>query len=530
MITSSDGPPADSSSWRVLRRLLGRLRAVSHRDDWLEEALDTLVALVDADRGLVSIREAGGDYVVHARGAEGALRKEEWQEASQSLVRRVHREGRSIVWEAGEDGSASLASLGIVAAAAAPIGPVGGEGAPVGVLYVDLRRPRRLLGARDLELLEAVADMVAVLLDRHRALAHARTVLADTRAAAQAPSLRELLAPESMAGLRGEIASLGDATPVLVTGESGTGKTLLCRAIAEAGERRPIVRALLGSSDDLNTISSELFGHARGAFSGATRRRVGLVEQADGGVLVLDEVLSLPAHAQQLLLDLTQFGTYRPLGWTGREPRRTDVRLLSATNGDLDGAVAAGRFREDLLYRLAGARLHLPPLRARREDVVPLAQGMLARLDPERAWGFALPLRRRLTDPALRWPGNLRQLAMVVRRARDRALAEDADADTLDLRHVRDADLVGGAGGSTAPPRQAPARPATPSTPGDAYAALQAERAALEERERAVLRAALDAHDGVVARVARTLGVPRTTLVSRLERLGVERRGRGGRA
>ena len=94
MITSSDGPPADSSSWRVLRRLLGRLRAVSHRDDWLEEALDTLVALVDADRGLVSIREAGGDYVVHARGAEGALRKEEWQEASQSLVRRVHREGR----------------------------------------------------------------------------------------------------------------------------------------------------------------------------------------------------------------------------------------------------------------------------------------------------------------------------------------------------------------------------------------------------------------------------------------------------
>ncbi|HJL47914.1 MAG TPA: hypothetical protein RMG45_18805, partial [Polyangiaceae bacterium LLY-WYZ-15_(1-7)] len=84
MITSSDGPPADSSSWRVLRRLLGRLRAVSHRDDWLEEALDTLVALVDADRGLVSIREAGGDYVVHARGAEGALRKEEWQEASQS--------------------------------------------------------------------------------------------------------------------------------------------------------------------------------------------------------------------------------------------------------------------------------------------------------------------------------------------------------------------------------------------------------------------------------------------------------------
>ncbi|MFK7998591.1 MAG: sigma 54-interacting transcriptional regulator, partial [Polyangiales bacterium] len=302
----------------MLRRLLHRLRSVSSRDDWLEEALDTLVGFLDADRGIVSVREAGGDFVVYARSADGQLSREEWQEASQSVVRRVHETNASVRWEIGEEGSTSLASLGIVAAAGAPIRPVGRSGPPTGVIYIDYRRPRRLLSADDLELLETVGDMVAVLLDRGQQIARAENASVESSHTPQ-PTLKELLAPESMRHLRDELASVGEDTPLLITGESGTGKTMLCRAIAESGARRPTVRALLGSSDDLNTITSELFGHERGAFSGAARRRVGLVEQANGDVLILDELLNLPSHAQQLLLDITQFGTYRPLGWAGRD-------------------------------------------------------------------------------------------------------------------------------------------------------------------------------------------------------------------
>ena len=501
------------SSWAMLRRLLRQLRAVSHRDDWLEQALDSLVAFLEADRGVISIREAGGDFVVYARSAEGELSRDEWQEASQSVVRRVHQTGRSVVWEIGDEGSASLASLGIVAAAGAPIRPVGSEGPPTGVIYIDYRRPRRLISDTDLEVLEAIGDMVAVLLERSREVARAQQVAADTRVANGHPSLEELLAPESMSAVREELATLGADTPLLVTGESGTGKTLLCQAIAEAGSRRPVVRALLGSTDDLNTLTSELFGHERGAFSGAGRRRVGLVAQADGGVLILDELLSLPHHAQQLLLDVTQFGTFRPLGWTGRDPQRTDVRLIAATNGDLEAAVAVGRFREDLMYRLAGARIHVPALRERREDIAPLAQGILARLDPGEDWRLSLGLRRWLAAPELRWPGNVRQLAMAIRRARDRCLAEDPQSRELTEAHVRERDVHD---------PLLPDRP-VPVAEAESYESLERARDALDEKERTLIQRELERQEGVVARVARALKIPRTTLASRLERLGIER-------
>ncbi|MBX3249092.1 MAG: sigma-54-dependent Fis family transcriptional regulator [Myxococcales bacterium] len=509
MTWRAPGDLTDEQAWRALARLLGRLRAVAYRPDWLEECLDALVVLLEVDRAFVVVHGDGGDHVVEARGTRGRVSAEEHREVSATMMREARRTRTTVRWEIGDDGpSESLAHHGIVAAVAVPLHPVGGEGPTMGSLYLDYRVPRRRLDATALDLLTAVADLVAVLLDRQRALREAHHALDDARRDDVGPSLDALLEPASMASLRAEVASLGESTPVLVTGESGTGKTLLCRAIAKAGRRRPIVRALLGASDDLNTITSELFGHERGAFSGASTKRVGLVEQAHGGTLILDEVLSLPAHAQQLLLDVTQFGTYRPLGWTGREPKRADLRILAATNGDLDRAMAEGRFRSDLFYRLAGAHLRLPPLRARRAEIAGLAQGMLARLDPDRSWRLSLSARERLADEELSWPGNLRQLQRVIERARDRALADDADADVIDVSHLA---------------IEAPAASSADRSPAtlDRYGAVREARARLDEEERRLIESTLDAHAGVVTRAARELGLPRTSLLSRMETLGI---------
>ncbi|MGO9833625.1 MAG: sigma 54-interacting transcriptional regulator [Polyangiaceae bacterium] len=331
------------------------------------------------------------------------------------------------------------------------------------------------------------------------------------------PSLEDLLSTPSMQAIRQEIESAvpGDA-PILILGESGTGKTVMALAIAEASRRLPIVRAVLGASDDLNTITSELFGHERGAFSGATGKRMGLAEFADGGTLILDEILNLPPHAQQLLLDFTQFGTYRPLGYDRAEPRRAKVRLIAATNGDLEVAIREKRMRQDLYYRLAALTIELPPLRERRDDIPSLAEKTLERVDPSRAWTLSVPLRRLLVSPSLDWSGNVRQLERAIERARERAVARDPEAAVLTPEHLEARD-VGRA------LLEAPAALRLTSTESLAvsWQKLQAERASLDEREQSLLRRALTQSRGVVAHAARGLGIARTTLSSRIEVLGI---------
>ena len=257
---------------------------------------------------------------------------------------------------------------------------------------------------------------------------------------------------------------------------------------------------------------SELFGHERGSFSGALGRRTGLVEFADGGTLILDEVLNLPSHAQQLLLDFTQFGQFRPLGWPKPEPKTSRVRLIAATNGDLTAAIAAGRFRDDLYHRIAVVTLTLPALRDRRDDLPALAESALRRADRTRAWRLDLDARRAVLSPRLQWPGNLRRLEAVVQRARLRALARDPGTEVI---AVGDLDLrePGGASGEARP---------EPLELGAAWRALGLARADLDARERTLIEDALARHDGVVARAAQELGVARTSLVSRIQTLGVK--------
>jgi two-component system response regulator AtoC len=206
-------------------------------------------------------------------------------------------------------------------------------------------------------------------------------------------------------------------TTILITGESGTGKEAVAAAIHRSSPRRdaPFVGVNCGAIPE-NLLESELFGHEKGAFTGAERAREGLISEADGGTLFLDEIGELPQSLQVKLLRALQERSIRPVG--SSQERSVDVRVLAATSRDLVADVAEGRFREDLYYRVNVIHLHLPPLRTRPEDVPVLAEHFLKR------HAARLGIESPLLDPALLpilsrygWPGNVRELENVIERA-----------------------------------------------------------------------------------------------------------------
>jgi transcriptional regulator with GAF, ATPase, and Fis domain len=526
--TGKDGPIrrdglTHETLWGRMRELVDRAFVALEKDLAVDECLDLVVDLLGADRGMVFLRQPdGGAQVINARGHKRALAPEEREEMSRTIVRRALDQDECIVWDpaAATNTSSSFALLRILAAFAAPLR--GGGPQPLGVLYVDFRDPQFVLDERRVEFFMTAAALFGAMLDQHERARTDREHLREVRSlfveSRHMPTLDELLAAPSMGTIRQELApALASDAPILILGESGTGKTILAHAIAEASGRRPIVRAVLGASDDLNTITSELFGHEKGAYSGATNKRVGLVEYANGGTLILDEILNLPPHAQQILLDFSQFGSYRPLGYDGAEPKRARVRIIAATNGDIGAAIQEKRFRQDLYYRLAGVTVDLPPLRARREDIPSLAEATLRRVDSARPWALSLPLRRLLMSPSIAWTGNVRQLEHAIERARERATMRDREATVLLAEHLASRDIDG-----------TPIESATRSTPpgaaptlSDRWQKVHADRATLEELEKDVLRQALAESSGIVAHAARALGVARTTLASRLEALAI---------
>ena len=240
------------------------------------------------------------------------------------------------------------------------------------------------------------------------------------------PAIRDLL------GLIGRVARRD--VPVSIQGESGTGKELVARAIHRSSPRKgkvftPVNCAALPE----NLIESELFGHVRGAFTGADRDRAGLIESSDGGTLFLDEIGELPMTAQAKLLRFLQEGEYRRVGEPG--VRSADVRIVAATNRNLEAAVDAGSFREDLYYRIRGVELSVPPLRARGSDITLLANHFLAR-EHEKHRGGPMLCSEEVEAVLLsyRWPGNVRELQNTMRAAH--AIA--GDARRVELEHLPD--------------------------------------------------------------------------------------------
>jgi two-component system response regulator HupR/HoxA len=283
----------------------------------------------------------------------------------------------------------------------------------------------------------------------------------------------------------------GHELAVLLNGESGTGKELLARAIHFASPRaeRPFVVENCGAVPDA-LLEAELFGHKKGAFTGAHEDRIGLFQQADGGTLFLDEIGDTSPAFQVKLLRALQEGEVRPVG--GARPAAVDVRIIAATNRDLESDVASGRFREDLYYRIAGVTLTLPPLRERPRDIPLIVEALLRKSAPAGRRFTAEAMRRLAEHP---WPGNVRQLQNEVLRAFALADGDLLGADLLTPRAER-AEAVANGGGGTLKDR-------------------------LDRVEKEILRAALVRHDGNKSRTAAELGLTRVGLRMKLERLGL---------
>ncbi|UCD75927.1 MAG: sigma-54-dependent Fis family transcriptional regulator [Phycisphaerales bacterium] len=277
---------------------------------------------------------------------------------------------------------------------------------------------------------------------------------------------------------------------VLITGENGTGKSLIAGALHRASPRASksmITVNAAGLSEGV--IESELFGHVRGAFTDAKSERIGRFEAADGGALFLDEISNLPVNLQPKLLRVLETGEFERVG--SSRTQRVDVRILSATNADIYGEVEAGRFRQDLLYRLNTVEIEIPPLRERREDILPLATHFLA--------GHAQRYRKRLTAfdagatraiLSYQWAGNVRELDHMVERAVLMADGEVVEAGDLALRPAREG-------------------------------VQQLEDLTLDEVEEVLIRKALSRFEGNVKQAAEALGLSRSGLYRRLAKYGL---------
>jgi transcriptional regulator with GAF, ATPase, and Fis domain/tetratricopeptide (TPR) repeat protein len=504
------------------------VRALSSRDrlrPLLEQVLDTLVLWTGVERGLLLLPAPDGRLAVRA--ARNLARHDltgDQLALSHTIARRAIETGDAVV------ATDALSSLGDVHASVHALKlrsvlavPLQARGETIGVVYLDDRGRKGAFGPQELAWVRVVASQAAM------AIADARDAVLLRRSARRAERARsrvEALLQEREAELhvtRVQLETVHDAretrhrydeiagrsepmrellrlvdrvtasdVPVLVFGESGTGKELVARAVHDNGarSRRPFVTENCASVPE-SLLESTLFGHVRGAFTGASATRAGLFDVADGGTLFLDEIGEMSAGMQSKLLRVLQEGEVRAVG--GERVRKVDVRVIAATHRDLSAMVAAGTFREDLFYRLNVITLRVPSLRERAEDIPLLVAHFVQKHAPGRSVKITRAATAKLT--AFAWPGNVRQLENEVRRAL--VLGEGA----IDVGDLSDDVVRGG--------------------PAARGAGLDL-RARVDALEAELVREALGKTRGNQTRAANLLGLSRFGLQKMMKRLGVK--------
>ncbi len=542
-------PPDDDRLARVLE-INRELATLRDPEQVLERVIAHAVALAQAERGFVLLRDEGGALTVHAARERAG---ESDQRFSKSIAERALATGEPVIsLNALDDermrGFASVHENMLQSVACVPVRSP--RGAPIGALYLETRTRRGHLFEREVGVLRAFADQAAIAIENARllaentrradALAHANIELEAARArlagqldqkTVQLEITRKDL-KDTRAVLRGHFGYHGlvgtsaamrrlyalvdrvkdTDIPLLITGESGTGKEVVARALHQASPRakHPFTGINCGAIP-ANLLESELFGHVKGAFTGAERERKGLFRESDGGTVLLDEIGEMPMKMQAGLLRVLQERVVRPVGGNHEEP--IDARIIAATHRDLPAMVAAGAFREDLFYRLRVVEVFVPPLRERPEDIPLLIDHFLQR--------FAVRYRREkgaVTRDAQRlladypWPGNVRQLEHVLLNAWVLSESADLDRDAFDLpppSHLLPE--------PSAPPSSR--HPATAASPPAAEAPSSNERRN-EEKQR--ILEALQHHNWNRVRAAQALQMPRRTFYRRLKDYGIQ--------
>jgi transcriptional regulator with GAF, ATPase, and Fis domain len=473
------------------------LNSETDPDSLLEAMLDMALDVVRAERGMILLSDNGGlDY--HVRLARN-LEKETISDAaefSRNVVLQAGRGKAVLAMDTGEDERLrELKSVSMYGIRSVICVPLRSRGKVIGAVYLDNRTGSSMFTPDDLRFLEAFADHAALALEN-----------AQIRKQLESENLRLQHAAEervrfdnivgrcpAMQQVYDLISKVAESSlPVLIQGESGTGKELVARAIHYNGSRRrkPFLSENCSAIPE-TLLESELFGHVKGAFTGAERDRNGLFEQADTGTLFLDEVGDMSPAMQARLLRVIQEGEVRRVG--GERRVHVDVRLVAATHRTLPDEVKAGRFREDLLYRLQVLVIHLPPLRERPGDITLLVEHFLERIGKERGRPIS-ELRSAVMERLehCRWPGNIRQLENTLQRltllAGDGPITMTVVESDRDLRRL----LVGETDGTEA-----------------IYS--------LERNEEERIREALKATGGNRTRAAKLLGISRATIFRKIK-------------
>ena len=423
---ASRSPAASSpSSGRVERDLSALLRINTAINSIqgvqaLERALlESLFEVVPAERGAVLLAGRGSDEIASTFGLEKDAGPVQGIRVSRTIVLRVLRERVSILCNDvrdSDDFGASQSLLGADVHSVLAV-PLSFGARPLGVVYLDTSRPKIRFDEGHLELLTAVAGIASVALENARQI---EWLEGENRRLRQDAEVSHNMVGEgsAMAAVLGFVAKAAptDST-VLITGESGTGKELVARALHQNSPRaaRPFVAINCAALAE-TLLESEMFGHERGAFTGAVLQKKGKIEVADGGTLFLDEVGELAPALQAKLLRVLQEHVFERVG--GTRPIKVDVRLITATNRDLKEMTRTGGFREDLFYRINVVALEMPTLRARREDI-PLLARYFASKYGERCNRRVAGISGGALDCLMRyeWPGNVRELENAIERA-----------------------------------------------------------------------------------------------------------------